>query len=158
MVCIRRDDGFSMLNLTLGVGKGRANNRDDVALIQFMLNKWLQPPHMSTLRSRAGANGRALSVDGLIGPKTNYQIRLFQIHKSGNGNGVNLILDGAIDPFRPNTSRKESDFAYIQLWKDLAASNWGDCLEDMRYDPAFPKSLVGMAQTCVNESAAARNS
>lgn len=88
-------DNEPIMSVTLGVGPGRANNIDDVTLVQFMLNIWLQDRSNAVTRQRAGKAGRALTVDGIIGPKTKSQILLFQKAMAKAGNPTQC--DGCVD-------------------------------------------------------------
>jgi peptidoglycan hydrolase-like protein with peptidoglycan-binding domain len=62
------------------VGEGGRNNRQDVGIVQFLLN---------VVRRRDGAV--PLAIDGIVGPKTLAAIREFQ-------EGNSLIVDGRVDP------------------------------------------------------------
>ncbi len=84
-----------MFVVEMGVGPGRANNRDDVALVQYFLNLWFAHPDNAGARAKAGAS---LKVDGLIGPKTNGRIKAFQSYMKANGRA--LLADGCIDRMR----------------------------------------------------------
>jgi hypothetical protein len=66
--------------ITASVGSSGVNRRDDVALVQFLLNDW---------RERNGR--RPITQDGLVGPKTIGAIRDFQ-------GTVTHIVDGRVDP------------------------------------------------------------
>ncbi len=46
---IETDDG-TMLTVDLGVGPGRANNRDDVTVVQYLLNLYFQHPNQARVR------------------------------------------------------------------------------------------------------------
>ena len=81
-----------MFLVEMGVGPGRANNRDDVALVQYFINLWFAHPENAGSRGVAGA---PLKVDGLIGPKTKGRIKAFQSVMKANGRA--LLADGCID-------------------------------------------------------------
>jgi peptidoglycan hydrolase-like protein with peptidoglycan-binding domain len=66
--------------LTRSVGNGGANIAGEVKLIQSLLNNWLRT-----------TNASALSVDGIVGPRTGKAIVDFQ--KSFGG-----VADGRVDP------------------------------------------------------------
>lgn len=89
------DYGAPLLCPTMGVGPGRANNIDDVLLVQFMLNIYFQDKSNAVARQRAGTNGKALKEDGLIGPKTKAQILMFQ--RAMSAEGFTIQRDGCID-------------------------------------------------------------
>lgn len=109
------------MSVTLGVGPGRANNIDDVTLVQFMLNIFFQDKSNAVLRQRAGATGKALAVDGIIGPKTKAQILLFQ--KDMTQRGIFMKKDGCVDRI-PNGA--DSDLYgggfYTMPWLHFAVS------------------------------------
>jgi peptidoglycan hydrolase-like protein with peptidoglycan-binding domain len=62
------------------VGEGGWNDRQDVGVVQYLLN---------VVRKRSGAT--PLAVDGIVGPKTLAAIREFQQSNS-------LVVDGRVDP------------------------------------------------------------
>lgn len=96
---IETDDG-TMLTVDLGVGPGRANNRDDVTVVQYLLNLYFQHPNQARVRELAGAAAsRKLVVDGIIGPKTKTQIRTFQLAISQMDNAL-VVCDGCVDKIR----------------------------------------------------------
>jgi peptidoglycan hydrolase-like protein with peptidoglycan-binding domain len=66
--------------ITAAVGSSGSNRRDDVALVQFLLNDW---------RERNGR--RAIAQDGQIGPETIGAIRDFQ-------STLTHVVDGRVDP------------------------------------------------------------
>lgn len=80
----------------MGVGAGRANNRGDVTLVQYLMNLWLETPGVAVYRQKLGsANNKKLDVDGIYGPKTGSRIKQFQRYLS---TGINpVICDGRID-------------------------------------------------------------
>ncbi len=69
--------------ITASVGSSGVNRRDDVTLIQFLLNEW-----------RAQNARKRIAQDGLVGPETIGAIRDFQ-------NAVTHIVDGRVDPGGP---------------------------------------------------------
>ncbi len=92
-------DDSTFFVVEMGVGPGRANNRDDVALVQYLLNLWFKHPANAGARVAAGvASGAMLTVDGLIGPKTKARIKAFQTAMVSRG--VNVIRDGCIDKIK----------------------------------------------------------
>lgn len=79
------------------MGVGRANNIDDVLLVQYLLNLWLQHPSSGSYRSMARPGGAAaLKQDGLFGPRTAAQIILFQAAMAVDRNAP-ILADGCID-------------------------------------------------------------
>ena len=88
-----------MFLVEMGVGPGRANNRDDVALVQYFLNLWFAHPNNAGARAKAGVSlSNVLKVDGLIGPKTKARIMAFQSMMKASGRS--LLADGCIDRMR----------------------------------------------------------
>jgi len=87
----------NMFTVDMGVGPGRANNRDDVLVVQYLLNLWLQHPESARVRALAGPQAsRRLAVDGIIGPKTKACIELFQGAITALDDAP-IICDGCID-------------------------------------------------------------
>jgi len=87
-----------MLTVDLGVGPGRANNRDDVTVVQYLLNLYFHHPNQARVRELGGVN-RKLVVDGIIGPKTKTQISTFQLAINQMDNAL-IICDGCVDKIR----------------------------------------------------------
>ena len=75
--------------IAASVGSSGINRRDDVALIQFLLNDW---------RQRNGR--RRIAEDGLVGPETIAAIRDFQ-------GTVTHLVDGRIDSAGPSMTALE---------------------------------------------------
>lgn len=99
MVKVRiTDDGYAKMNLSLGVGPGRANNIDDVTYVQYLLNHVIQHPKFISAKLSCKKNGAKLVVDGLIGPKTKLQITAFQMHFRNAGWGN--FVDGCVDTLK----------------------------------------------------------
>ncbi|RYF43433.1 MAG: hypothetical protein EOO25_03225 [Comamonadaceae bacterium] len=103
-----------MFNIGSGVGKGRANQRLDVMLVQYLLlharnaevhqggssDSRIVPPELSK---------ELFKTDGICGPKTLRFIEYYQgfrnankQHSGGNQFDINVKVatDGAIDPWR----------------------------------------------------------
>ncbi len=94
--------GIPVFTVEMGVGVGRANNKDDVTLVQYLLNLWLTHSSMVVARQKMGsANSRKLDVDGIYGPKTGNRIRQFQ--KWAVSESWPLMCDGRVDK-NPNGS------------------------------------------------------
>jgi len=69
-----------MNGIRSSVGEGGRNVRQDVGVVQYLLN---------VVRRRSGAE--PLAIDGIVGPKTLAAIREFQQSNS-------LVVDGRVDP------------------------------------------------------------
>ncbi len=103
-----------MFNIGAGVGKGRANQRLDVMLVQYLLI------HARNAEAHQGGSSDSRIVppelakepfkaDGICGPKTLRYIAYYQEFRNGNKqhSGTNnmdikikVATDGAIDPWR----------------------------------------------------------
>jgi len=88
------------LALHRSVGKGGTNSREDVSIVQLLLNGWLGVNNMTLLK-----------VDGICGPLTQRAINSFQ---SANCR----IQDGRVDPHGP-TLRALGDVSIQQLFNGL---------------------------------------
>jgi hypothetical protein len=72
-------DDQIFFTVTMGVGPGRANNRDDVTLVQYYLNLWISHESVAAERRQFGERARQLlATDGIIGPKTKARIKMFE--------------------------------------------------------------------------------
>jgi hypothetical protein len=72
-------DDQILFTVTMGVGPGRANNRDDVTLVQYYLNLWISHESVAAERRQFGERARQLlATDGIIGPKTKARIKMFE--------------------------------------------------------------------------------
>lgn len=103
-----------LFNISSGVGRGRANSRLDVMLVQYLLNHAEQ----ETARPDGYSRGRivppeyklaSLKVDGVCGPKTLRYIEYYQQFRNSHaqrsgGNDmpmkVQIKCDGAVDPWK----------------------------------------------------------
>lgn len=102
-----------MFNISAGVGRGRANQRLDVMLIQYLLslarNTTVHPGGSSTRRIVPPELANDLfKLDGICGPKTLRYIEFYQQfrnshnqHSAGNDYDIKVVVkaDGAIDPW-----------------------------------------------------------
>lgn len=90
--------------LDAGVGRNRANNRSDVALVQFFLEqsryKW--------------GGAKTVTMDGSCGPTTLEAIAQFQAYINALFKAPFLSTDGAIDPLRSSPSAS-SQSTLVQL-------------------------------------------
>lgn len=131
------------LGVSLGVGPGRANNIDDVTLVQYMLNLWLQHPETALVKSNAGDRGKPLATDGIIGPKTKAQILLFQ--EDQKYSGFSFICDGRMDRYDSDFASKRIYYSMYLLHISVMALH-GVPVHEMRYFPGFPKRILAMAR------------
>ena len=90
-------DDTTLFLVEMGVGPGRANNRDDVTLVQYFLNLWFQHPENARARAVGGASN-VLKADGIIGPKTKAKIKAFQNAMISRGKCI--LSDGCLDRMR----------------------------------------------------------
>lgn len=96
MAKVIEDDLGTMFVVELGVGPKRANNRDDVTVVQYLLNLYFQHPENGSARRFAGsAANQPLKIDGIIGPKTNARIKMFQDFMTSIG--LFVVCDGCVD-------------------------------------------------------------
>ena len=144
----------SMFTVGLGVGAGRANNRDDVTLVQYLLNLYFQHPNQARVRELGGPDSRRLAVDGLFGPKTRKAIELFQAAIISMDN-ARVALDGRVDRLR-DESRMETgdrnDFYTIFELNNYACKlnfNHYDAI-DLRHRSDFPSRLIPAANRYVS--------
>ncbi|KPH81913.1 peptidoglycan-binding domain-containing protein [Bosea vaviloviae] len=143
---IETSDG-TMLTVEMGVGPGRANNRDDVTLVQYLLNLYFQHPNQARVRQLGGtAASRKLVVDGIIGPRTNAAILAFQNAICATDN-ARVICDGRVDKLRnEQVVVAGSD---MQLYTIFELNNYACALyledEDitwLRFRSDFPSRLL----------------
>ena len=143
---IETNDG-TMLTVEMGVGPGRANNRDDVTVVQYLLNLYFQHPNQARVRQLGGtAASRKLVVDGIIGPKTNAAIRAFQDLITLTDN-ARVICDGRVDKLR--NERMMVEGADMKLYTIFELNNYACALylEDndvmyLRFRSDFPSRLI----------------
>lgn len=145
MARVIEDSLGTILTVDLGVGPNRANNRDDVTVVQYLLNLWLQHPVSALARTIAGTAGsRPLIVDGIIGPKTNACIKVFQKYVNTEPGG-SVIVDGRIDRPKSNWSVPGQNKAYAILELNGYARGYYLDHEDitaLRFRSDFPPRLV----------------
>ncbi|PTM39177.1 peptidoglycan-binding domain-containing protein [Bosea sp. 124] len=98
MAKVIEDEFGTMFVVELGVGPKRANNRDDVTVVQYLLNLYFEHPENASARRFAGGGYAPLKVDGIIGPKTNARIKKFQEFMTSIG--LFLVCDGCVDKAR----------------------------------------------------------
>lgn len=143
---IETSDG-TMLTVEMGVGPGRANNRDDVTLVQYLLNLYFQHPMKARVRELGGAAfNRPLTVDGIIGPKTKNAIIVFQCALVQLEN-AQVICDGRIDKLRNDqmiVKGTDADFYTIFELNNFACALYleDDDITGLRFRSDFPPRLV----------------
>lgn len=143
---IETSDG-TMLTVDMGVGPGRANNRDDVTVVQYLLNLYFQHPDQARVRELGGPSAsRKLVVDGIIGPRTKAAIATFQNAITCMDN-AQVICDGCVDRIR-NESMVISGTG-LALYTIFELNNYATALylEDsditgLRFRADFPPRLV----------------
>lgn len=139
------EDFHCSLQLTLGVGPGRANNVDDVAYVQFLLNKIIQNPQYAAIRKMCGAHDKKLAVDGIIGPKTKSQIKAFQLYMKRRV--PKLVADGCVDQYRASDGfEKRSRYTFFMLLTAITTVFPG-AIADLVDEPDFPPKLAAVART-----------
>ncbi len=102
-----------MFNISAGVGRGRANSRLDVMLIQYLLNQAtdesVSPPVTTKRFIRPPELNEPLKQDGMCGEKTQRFIEFYQQFRNthedfsdANRRAFQFTVkaDGAIDPWR----------------------------------------------------------
>jgi len=109
-----------IIDVSLGVGFGRPNDRADVQLVQFGLNKIMsapggagQLPDLSKRGVPSPAGGTVspplppLVVDGIFGNKTFAALKAYQAAVIGGGTA--LLPDGAADPVHAQLAQLGGD-------------------------------------------------
>jgi hypothetical protein len=133
----------SFYNVTMAVGPGCPNRRDDVMLVQYLLNEVFTAPG----RSDFNDFGNAIAVDGLCGPITNGAIRKFQ--NMLRRKGINIATDGRVDRARGRVSAiTHTDYTILHLCgtykKDLERSGAApDRYDHLDQEPDCPPELAG---------------
>lgn len=112
-----------------GVGLSRTNNRDDVAIVQFMLAT-LQPIYFG---------GETVRMDGVAGRNTNAAILAFQqfmkIPFPGLPKSPALATDSAVDPTKAPIAghRGNSTLGLLNLMTAKHVFKWPDITGDVVY-------------------------
>lgn len=136
----------TMLTVDLGVGPGRANNRDDVTVVQYLLNLYFQHPNQARVRELGGPSAsRKLVVDGIIGPRTKAAIATFQDAIVVMDN-AQLVCDGCVDRIRNETMVIRGTSALYTIF-ELNSYACALYLDDyditgLRFRSDFPPRLV----------------
>jgi hypothetical protein len=154
------DDFMIMMVIENGVGLGRANNIDDVVLIQYMLNIWIQHQKTAYWRQRSGLNdSKPLIVDGLFGPRTGRRILQFQNYC--NKNAIPVIPDGRVDII-PAGATLVSQSKKINLYTMAVLNSHIEWmfggfmvfdLIDLYYKNDFPARLIPMVRRYIGQTA-----
>lgn len=126
-----------------GVGRNQRNQRDDVLLVQFMLNKLWNSKHVNG--ELYGVPGKPpLGIDGTCGLGTIEAIRRFQFVLYSNDQGKHVINDGAVEPVPPGQftgARHGRTFMMILLNSNFGAVFGKDRHMKMVNEPGFPPEL-----------------
>jgi hypothetical protein len=115
-------------DVTMAVGRGAPNRRDDVLLVQFMLNELFRraDEHVPPLAKPE----RPVGVDGKFGRNTFDGIVKFQLNIMSQFGSINL--DGRIDPARASATSSISQTTYTILWMNyLYKLAWPQEFEDL---------------------------
>lgn len=119
----------------------RANRRDDVMLVQYLLKRVYQQGHKAQPPLNQANGTSQLKIDGIYGPKTQKAITNFQLEMRKNGR--NIATDGCIDPERSDSAIASiSKTAYTISW--LNKYFWllyPQLAHDIRADPECPMEL-----------------
>jgi|EndMetStandDraft_8_1072994.scaffolds.fasta_scaffold459157_1 peptidoglycan hydrolase-like protein with peptidoglycan-binding domain len=119
----------SFFQIDAGVGVGRPNNRDDVAIVQFMLGT-LQTIYFG---------GETVRMDGVAGRNTNAAILAFQqfmkIPFPGLPKSPALATDSAVDPCKAPISghRPNSTLGLLNLMTAKHVFKWPDITGESVY-------------------------
>ncbi len=89
-------------SLKSSVGPGRANDPQDVSIVQYLLNASMD---------RHGSLDDRLEVDGIFGPKTQKAIQDFQRKYC-------KVVDGRVDPNMETLTRLNSEAGYFVSLND----------------------------------------
>lgn len=143
---IETNDG-TVLTVEMGVGTGRANNRDDVTVVQYLLNLYFQHPNQAGARSiLQPADRRKLVVDGIIGPRTKTAIGAFQVAITVTDN-AQVVCDGCVDRIRNESMVVRGAGQSLYTIFELNSYACALYLEDnditgLRFRSDFPPRLV----------------
>jgi hypothetical protein len=108
-----------IIDVTAGAGAARPNNRADVLLVQFALNKIMAAPNgrgelpdvsKPRVPGPLGSTFQPLAplvVDGIFGKKTLAAIKAYQ--GVSIGGGPTLVIDGGVDPVHTFLATASSD-------------------------------------------------
>jgi hypothetical protein len=129
-----------MLSVEMGVGPGRANNCDDVTLVQYLLNLWLAHPSNAAFRQSKGTAAKPLATDGIIGPKTKARILLFQ--RTLKSRGIACTCDGCVDKMPNYTNSYSGKYYTIYLLDTEVYERYGLSVVDLIYRPDYPPMLL----------------
>lgn len=118
--------------ISAGVGKNRPNNKEDVAIVQFML---------SVVQGIYISRTNPVAVDGIAGTLTQAAIAEFQTFLRDHNMIPGLVPDSAVDPTRKpmGAHRIASTLGHLNLRASMHIFHW----PDIRQEPAFIAGKVG---------------
>ena len=118
--------------ISAGVGKNRPNNKEDVAIVQFMLGI-VQGIYIS--------RANPVTMDGIAGSLTIAAITEFQTFLRNQNMAPGLVPDGAVDPaIAPIGARRViSTLGHLNLRASMHIFHW----PDIRKETAFLAGKVG---------------
>lgn len=96
-------------NVSFPVGPGRANNQDDVMLVQHAINTLLT--HFEIKNAKGGRITTYLKRDGIFGPRTAEAILGYQQHARDVRHLV-ITADGVVEPASHTGWTKHSNLQY----------------------------------------------
>jgi hypothetical protein len=124
------------------VGRGGANRKDDVLLVQLLLRVQMEgggsePPYCPPGR-------RPLAIDGICGDDTLAYIRYFQDEAKRRFPGIAPPPDGKVDPMRAGaifSGITHKLYMIVSLNIGYRERRGGDLYLDIGKDPLFPAAL-----------------
>ena len=119
-------------NVTMAVGPGRANQKLDVKLVQFLLMKVFNHPTKLSKRP----SGPGITVDGKYGPITGKYIFAFQMTCG------NLTIDGLVDHANSNCGTISHTFYTILALNHIYDKCYGDLDAPWVNDPTMDNELA----------------
>jgi hypothetical protein len=126
-----------------GVGRNQRNQRDDVLLVQFMLNKlWTAKSDRGEVYGIPGKP--ALAIDGVCGNSTIEAIKRFQLVLYANTEGKEVIQDGVVTPVPLGQfvgKRHGRTYTMILLNTNFGFVYGRDRHMRMANEPGFPAEL-----------------
>ena len=134
-----------------GVGRGRANRRDDVMLVQLLLKK---ADAISISAGLPGLHESNLKVDGICGPTTLKFIEGFGFTGTltrGLGQ-MNVANDDGFDPLPANRSVKSSNGLWYKIFAvnvrakqnmESRTPNYNSLIDDPQTPPLLRAALMG---------------
>jgi hypothetical protein len=137
------EDGFDghFFNVSMAVGSGAPNRRDDVMLVQYLLRSIYS--HSANFEPPIERpNGRDMEIDGRFGQTTSKWITHFQ-REVRNRRGVPIRADGRVDKSDSGgiSSISQTVYTIIALNKGLQIAN-PEAFADPVNDPDCPAELL----------------